>query len=109
MLGRGGGALSKLDAAVREFQARDERVDLKGFRAVIDALEGEFAVEVREAKRSGEHLVNGNITAGSWISQLCGMSKPSASDRLCVGEQLGSLPLVAETLSKARSATRQPR
>jgi hypothetical protein len=40
MLGEGGTPLSELKAAVRKFRARDERVDLKDFRAVIDELEG---------------------------------------------------------------------
>jgi hypothetical protein len=75
-------------------------VDLKEFRGVIDELEGEFAIEAREAQRAGDHLIGGNISAASWISQICGMSVPSANDRLCVGEQLESLPMVAEALSK---------
>ena len=74
MLGEGGTPLSKLEAAVREFQARDERVDLKDFRAVIDALEGEFSTEARLAQRAGDHLIGGNITAASWIARTCGMS-----------------------------------
>jgi hypothetical protein len=101
MLGEGGTALSKLEVAIREFQARDDRrVDLKGLRAGIDALEAEFAGEAREVQRSGDHLIGGNISAASWISQICGMSVPSAKDRLCVGEQLESLPMVAEALSR---------
>src|SRR5216683_5131081 len=100
MLGEGGTPLSKLEAAVREFQSSEERVDLKSFRAVIDALEGEFSIEAREAHRAGDHLIGGNISAASWISQICGMSVPSAKDRLCVGEQLESLPMVAEALSR---------
>ncbi len=100
MVGEGGTALSRLEAAVREFQAReDRRVDVKGLRAVIDALEGEFAAEAKEVQRSGDHLVNGNITAASWISRTCGMSVTSAADRLCVGEQLQSLPKIAAALS----------
>src|SRR2546428_1157105 len=99
MVGEGGTPLSKLQAAVREFQVRDaRRVDPKGLRAVIDALEGEFATEVRDAQKSGDHQVNGNVTAASWISRTCGMSVPSAADRLCVGEQLESLPRVASAL-----------
>ena len=48
MLGEGGTALSKLLEAIREFQAReDRRVDLKGLRVGIDALEGEFSAEVQ--------------------------------------------------------------
>ncbi len=54
---------------------------------------------VRRVQQRGDHLVDGNITAASWISRTCGMSVPSAADRLCVGEQLESLPLVAEALS----------
>src|SRR5229473_2391485 len=101
MAGEGGTPLSKLLAAIHEFQARDERrVDAKGLRAGIDALEMEFASEVREVQRSGDHLVGGNISAASWISRICGMSVPSAADRLCVGEQLESLPRVAEALSR---------
>src|SRR3989441_2044259 len=100
MVGEGGTPLSKLQAAVREFQVRDDRrVDPKGLRAVIDALEGEFATEVRHAQKSGDHQVNGNITAASWISRTCGMSVTSAADRLCVGEQLQSLPKIAAALS----------
>ncbi len=101
MAGEGGTPLSKLLAAIHEFQARDERrVDARGLRAGIDALEMEFAGEVREVQRSGDHLIDGNITAASWISRTCGMSVPSAADRLCVGEQIESLPMVAEALSR---------
>jgi len=100
MQGEGGAPLSKLAAAVREFRARDERVDVREFRGVIDQLEGEFSVEAREAQRAGDHLIGGNITAASWVARTCGMSDPSAKDRLCVGEQLESLPMVAEALSQ---------
>src|SRR5260370_31671956 len=100
MQGEGGTALSKLEVAIHEFQARDDRrVDLKGLRAGIDALEAEFAAEAREVQRSGDHRIGGNINAASFISQICGISVPSAKDRLCVGEQLESLPMVAEALS----------
>src|SRR6266567_8645473 len=120
MLGEGGTPLSRLQAAAREFQAReDRRVDLKGLRAVIDALEGEFAAESRDAQKSGDHLVNGNITAASWISRTCAMSVTSAADRLCVGEQLAALPRIAagrdrlpvhlRPLPPARAARRQAR
>jgi hypothetical protein len=99
-LGEGGTALSRLLAAVREFQAREERrVDPKEFRVVIDVLEGEFSANARECQMAGEHLGGGNVTAGSWIARTCGMSITSAADRLCVGEQLESLPKVAAALS----------
>src|ERR1700736_754282 len=100
MLGEGGTALSKLEADVREFLTRDDRrVDPKRLRAIIDALEGEFSTEVKDTQKSGDHLVDGAITAVSWISRTCGMSVTSAADRLCVGTQLESLPKVAGALS----------
>jgi Domain of unknown function (DUF222)/HNH endonuclease len=99
MLGEGGTALSKLLDAIREFQAReDRRVDLKGLRVGIDALEGEFSVETRASQVSGDNLANGNPTVVTWLSRLCGMSATSTADRLCVGTQLESLPKIAEAL-----------
>ncbi len=99
MLGEGGTPLSKLQVAVREFQGREERrVDPRDLRVIIDALEGEFSANARDCQKAGEHLVGGNITAGSWIARTCGMSITSAADRLCVGEQLESLPKVAAAL-----------
>src|SRR5260370_464794 len=109
MLGEGGTPLAKLRAAVREFQAREERrVDPKEFRAVIDVLDGEFSANARECARAGEHLVAGNITAASWIARSCGMSISSAADRVCVGEQLESLPKVAAALSSGEISYQSP-
>jgi hypothetical protein len=83
-------------AAIREFQAREERrVDPKEFRVAIDVLEGEFSANARECKNAGEHLVAGSITAASWIARTCGMSVSSAADRVRVGTQLELLPRVA--------------
>jgi hypothetical protein len=102
MVGVGVTSLSKLEEAIRDFhrdhQAFDD--DPKRLRAAIDALELEFSSMARRAQQRGDHLVAGNITAASWISGICGMSVPSAADRLCVGEQLESLPRVAEALTK---------
>jgi Domain of unknown function (DUF222)/HNH endonuclease len=101
MSGVGGTALSKLQEAVRDFHRDHDHSDddPRGLRSVMDALELEFSSMVRRVQRRGDHLVNGNITAASWISQTCGMSVTSATDRLCVGTQLESLPKVAEALS----------
>ena len=98
-MGEGGTKLSKLEAAVREFQAdEDQDVDPRGLRAVIDALEGVFAAQARRSQQSGSHLANGNPTLVTWLSRLCGMSATSAADRLCVGIQLESLPKIAAAL-----------
>jgi hypothetical protein len=103
MLGEGGTPLSRLLAAIREFQAREERrVDPKEFRVVIDVLEGEFSANARDCQEAGEHLVAGNISAASWLARTCGMSVTSAADRVCVGEQLESLPKVAAALGSGQ-------
>ncbi len=100
MVGEGGTPLDEYEAATRKFLARGERsVDPKRYRAVIDSLDGDFSTIARDAQKSGEHLVAGNITAASWIARTCGMSISSAADRVCVGEQLESLPKVAAALS----------
>ncbi|HEY1420407.1 MAG TPA: DUF222 domain-containing protein, partial [Candidatus Dormibacteraeota bacterium] len=98
MVGVGVTALDNLVSAVLEFRSRDERVDLKGLRSVIDSLEGEFALQARRAQESGEHLVAGNISAAAFISRTCLMSVSSAADRLCVGGQLAELPQVSAAL-----------
>src|SRR5882672_1144356 len=100
MSGVGGTPLSKLMAAIREFEAREDRqVDLKELRSGIDALESDFCTSARDSQRAGEHLVGGNITAASWIARTCNMSVTSAADRLCVGAQLEALPKVKAALA----------
>jgi hypothetical protein len=99
MLGEGGTPLEEFEAAAQKFLARGERrVDPKRYRAVIDSLDGDFSANARDCARAGEHLVAGSITAASWIARTCGMSISSASDRVRVGEQLESLPMVAAAL-----------
>jgi hypothetical protein len=103
MLGEGGTALSEFEAAARKFLAREERgVDPKRYRAVIDALDGDFSSVTRDAGKAGDHRVAGNITAASWLARTCGMSITSAADRLCVGEHLESLPKVAAALGSGQ-------
>jgi hypothetical protein len=56
MLGEGGTPLERLQAAVREFQAREDRqLDNTELRRLIDALECEFSMNARSSHRSGEH------------------------------------------------------
>ena|SRR5713226_8752564 len=100
MVGVGVTSLSKLEAAIRDFRRGHEPIDddPKRLRAAIDALELEFSSMVRRVQQRGDHLVDGNISAASWISRNCAMSVTSAADRLCVGEQLESLPKVAAAL-----------
>src|SRR6202171_6384808 len=101
MLGEGGTPFAEFQEAARKFLARRERgdIDLAQYRGVIDALDGDFGSEARDAQKAGAHLVNGCITAASWIARNCKMSVTSAHDRLRVGEQLESLPLVRAALN----------
>jgi hypothetical protein len=101
MVGVGVTSLSKLEEAIRDFHRDHEPIDddPKRLRAAIDALELEFSSVVRRVQQRGDHLVDGNISAASWVSRTCGMSVTSAADRLCVGEQLESMPTVAASLS----------
>src|SRR5712692_3833521 len=101
MVGVGVTSLSRLEEAVRDFH-RDHRPyhdDPKRLRAAIDALELEFSSMVRRVQQRGDHLLDGNVTAASWVSRTCAMSVTSAADRLCVGEQL-SLPISTRTLER---------
>jgi Domain of unknown function (DUF222)/HNH endonuclease len=99
MLGEGGTALTKLNAAIREFQAAEDReLDPKGLRAAIDSLEGTFSADTRRCRETGAHLADGGATVVTWVGRLCGMSATSVADRLCVGKQLESLPRIAEAL-----------
>src|SRR6476660_7834258 len=98
MLGVGGTPLSRLHAAVLELRAWDEPLDLKELRVAIDSLEGVFSAAARRSQLAGEHLVAGSVSPASWIARTCGMSVPSAADRVCVGTQLESLPRVAAAL-----------
>src|SRR5260370_24659855 len=99
MQGEGGTPLSKLETAIGELQSCESDLDPKRLRAGIDALEGVFSAVVKRAQERGDHHVEGNISAASWISRTCGMSVTSAADRLCVGNQLQSLPNIAAAFS----------
>ncbi len=99
MMGEGGTDLSELEAAVGAFlESEVGGLDLKRFRVVIDSLEGRFAAEAHEVKKTGRHLADGAASAVSWIGRSCGMSSTSVADRVCVGEQLAELPRIAEAL-----------
>ena len=98
-MGEGGRALSKLSAAIGEYQAEDARErDRRGLRAAIDSLEATFCSDTRRAQAAGAHRADGHATVVNWLSRLCGMSATSAADRPCVGSELESLPQIASAL-----------
>jgi hypothetical protein len=77
----------------------DGEIDPKKLSSLVDRLELKFCRVVNQAKRQGDHRSLGdNVSAVSWVSEICSMARNSASDRLCVGEQIESLPKVAEAL-----------
>ncbi len=61
-------------------------------------MEGMFSQVVHEATKRGEHQLSGRSPV-SWVANECAMSPRSASDRLCVGEQLEEMPQVAAALT----------
>ena len=90
--------LQRIQAAIA---ALDDTVEPGDLRRLIDSMERKFCELVDAAARRGDHLLHG-CSATSWVAETCRMSKHAAADRLCVGEQLRSLPRVAEALEGGR-------
>src|SRR5256885_968171 len=95
--------LGALEDAAGNFarEADDDFVDPKRLSAVIDSLQGKLCRVVAAAKKRGDHLLAGQ-SACSWVAAQCQMSKTSAADRLCVGDQLVNLPEIAQALGSGR-------
>ena len=95
--------LHALEDAARDFErdADPDFVDPKRLSAVIDSLQGKLCRVVAAAKKRGDHLLAGQ-SACSWVAAEYQMSKTSAADRLCVGEQLGNLPEIAQALGSGQ-------
>src|SRR5438034_1097755 len=95
--------LENLESAVADFDrdADDDFVDPRRLSAAIDRLQGKLCRVLGAARKRGDHLLAGQ-SACTWVSTQCLMSKTTAADRLCVGEQLGHLPRVAEALSSGQ-------
>ena len=92
--------LEMLESAAHDFE-RDsdwDFVDPRRLAPVIDRLQGDLCKVVNRARQRGEHQLAGQ-SACSWVARTCAMSRNSASDRLCVGAQLESMPKVASALS----------
>jgi hypothetical protein len=93
----------RLEAAVRvfELEAEDDFVDPGRLAAVVDRLKGKLCRVVHASRKRGDHLLEG-CSAVTLVSIDCKMSRTSAADHLCVGQQLQSLPRVAEALSSGQ-------
>src|SRR5256712_11452975 len=92
--------LERLETEVREFQANADLdfVDARRLSTVVNSLQGTLSQVVHRAKVRGDHLLAAQ-SACTWVASTCQISPTAAADRLCVGEQLESMPRVAEALS----------
>src|SRR3989475_4620334 len=92
--------LENLESAIADFdrEADDDFVDPRRLSAAIDRLQGKLCRVVAAARKRGDHLLAGQ-SACTWVAAQCQMSKTTAADRLCVGEQLRHLPGIVEALS----------
>ncbi|TME54083.1 MAG: DUF222 domain-containing protein, partial [Chloroflexi bacterium] len=93
--------LERLESAARDFDlsADPDFVDPARLAAVIDRLQGALCKVVERARRRGDQLANGHYSAVSFVMSTCNLSQGPASDRLCVGKHLESMPKVAGALS----------
>src|SRR2546428_13325283 len=92
--------LQALENAIADFdrEADDDFVDPRRLSAAIDRLQGKLCRVVAAARTRGDHLLAGQSVC-SWVAAQCQVSKTTAADRLCVGEQLRHLPGIVEALS----------
>src|SRR3981081_1979952 len=79
----------------------DGEIDLKELSSAVDRLQIKFCRVVAHGKRNGDHLLPG-MSAVGWAAGTCGMSRNAASNRLCVGEQIDSLPKISEAIRSGR-------
>lgn len=77
-------------------------VELIGMRRLCDRLELEFSETAAAFAKTDEYDRQGSNTPTEWIRHNCQMSGSTAADRVCVGEQLGSLPRSAEDVIRGR-------
>ena len=92
--------LESLETEIREFQANADLdfVDPKRLSTAVNSLQGTLSRVVDRARKRGDHLLTGQ-SACTWVANTCQISPTAAADRLCVGDQLESMPKVAEALS----------
>lgn len=88
--------MHNLRAVIDELEA-ESGLDIRELSALIDRLQAILCRELRLGVRRGDHLVEGK-TPNAWAASSCRVSGSSAADRLCVGEQLDNLPRIAEAL-----------
>ena len=95
--------LEKLKAAVRDFQdtADLDFVDPKELSGLVDSLQGTLCLVLNEGRKRGEYQL-ARLSPCSWAARICGMSRNLASDRLCVGKHLESMPETSAALASGQ-------
>src|ERR1700737_2165291 len=84
---------------IRQIEDLDNaEIDPKELSSAVDRLQLKFCRVVNHSKQQGDHLLTGMSPVG-WVAETCALSRNSAADRLCVGEQIESMPQVAEALN----------
>src|SRR5579864_1064491 len=75
----------------------DSDIDPTELSSLIDALQAKLCRVLARATARGDHLLTGQSPV-TWVAEKCAMSRTSASDRLCVGRQLDSLPQIEQAV-----------
>src|SRR3989440_1237468 len=94
------GELEDLEAAAQDFRrdADFDFVDPRRLAALIDGLQGDLCKVLNRGRERGEYQL-ARLSPSSWAARTCGLSRSSASDRLCVGKHLESLPETSAALA----------
>jgi len=96
-----------LFAAIEQYRQRPKAnrtpdeltAELKEERHAIDLIELEFSETSGAFVRTGEDGLDGSVSHIDWIRHACKMSSSAAADRVCVGEQLATLPASAQAVA----------
>ena len=86
-------AQALLDGDPEEDERSPEQIgaDLVHLRHGIDLLEVAFARDAARFAATSEYDTQGSVSSVDWIRHNCKMSGHAAAERVCVGQQLGSL------------------
>ena len=90
--------VSELEVAVAHVEAEDDDfIDPRRLSHLVDRLVAKHSRVLHRARVRGDWKASG-LTAINWAARVCGISRRTASDRMCVGKHLESLPVAAGAL-----------
>jgi len=83
--------IADLDFSITALEASDDDfIDPRRLSCLIDRLVAKHSKVLHRARVRGDWRASG-LTAVSWAARVCGLSRRSAADRMCVGKHLESL------------------